>query len=230
MRFSSVMLDKRINFFHLMARMKLKPPPRKLYKYRPFNVFTLRQLTDSEVYYSQPKTFNDPLDCHPSIEVDIDRLELERLLYEMLIHKHTEDETKRVIIDLRESATWPGDERENLSDDDVHKLFLVDEIRKQIDAELGKRGVLSLSEVWDSPLMWSHYADDHRGVCIEYDTTELDHSRIGAVDYRSPRSIKASDLVEGKIRHSIEAKRGALTKSTTLPSLLSGATKKSGVI
>jgi hypothetical protein len=27
-------------------------------------------------------------------------------------------------------------------------------------------GVLSLSEVRDHPLMWSHYADNHRGICI----------------------------------------------------------------
>jgi hypothetical protein len=27
-------------------------------------------------------------------------------------------------------------------------------------------GVLSLSEINDDPLMWAHYADAHRGICI----------------------------------------------------------------
>lgn len=32
-------------------------------------------------------------------------------------------------------------------------------------------GYLSFSKSWDSPLMWSHYADRHRGVCLEFDGT-----------------------------------------------------------
>jgi len=43
--------------------------PPKLYKYRRFDVFCLRLLTQAEVSYSDPRTFNDPLDCDPTIEV-----------------------------------------------------------------------------------------------------------------------------------------------------------------
>jgi hypothetical protein len=55
--------------------------------------------------------------------------------------------------------------------------------------------------------MWSHYADEHRGICLEYDTTQIPHPAIGPVDYRSPRSVKASDLIEWKINASSEAER-----------------------
>lgn len=30
-------------------------------------------------------------------------------------------------------------------------------------------GFVSLSETWRSPLVWAHYADDHKGVCLGID-------------------------------------------------------------
>lgn len=64
--------------------MSPRPFPRKLYKYRAFNVFCLRLLTHAEVSFSDPRTFNDPLDCDPTIEIDINRSELEYLYYAFL--------------------------------------------------------------------------------------------------------------------------------------------------
>ncbi|WP_312184852.1 DUF2971 domain-containing protein [Brevundimonas vesicularis] len=51
-----------------------------------------------------------------------------------------------------------------------------------------------VSATWSSALMWSHYADEHRGICIEYDTTDQEHPNVGPVSYRAPRAVKASDL------------------------------------
>jgi hypothetical protein len=53
--------------------------------------------------------------------------------------------------------------------------------------------------------MWSHYGDHHRGICIEYDTTELAHPNLRPVSYSSPRSIRTSDLVQWKIKGSASA-------------------------
>ena len=35
--------------------------------------------------------------------------------------------------------------------------------------------ICSLSEVGDSSLMWSHYAEEHKGFCIEYNFAECSH-------------------------------------------------------
>ena len=43
------------------------------------------------------------------------------------------------------------------------KSIMVDVLNKSI-------GMLSLSEVHDSHLLWSHYASAHRGFVIEFDT------------------------------------------------------------
>ena len=35
-----------------------------------------------------------------------------------------------------------------------------------------RRGVLCFCEEWHNPLMWSHYADKHRGICLGFDVAE----------------------------------------------------------
>lgn len=40
------------------------------------------------------------------------------------------------------------------------------------DEKLGI-GIASFSETWDNELMWAHYADAFRGICVVYSTTKL---------------------------------------------------------
>lgn len=37
----------------------------------------------------------------------------------------------------------------------------------------GKKGILCFSDNWQSPVMWAHYADKHKGVCLGFDIGEL---------------------------------------------------------
>jgi hypothetical protein len=185
----------------------MKPIPPKLYKYRPFDVFALRLLTQAQVYYSDPRQFNDPLDCDPTIEVDIDREALEQVCYHFLRQTKSEREAVDVISNRRYLLKEYGDYETDPEIDAYLKRMLASDIKDLLVAELGAKGVLSLSEIWQSPLMWSHYADEHRGLCIEYDTTQIPHPDLGPVDYRAPRSVKASDLARWKMEGSAEAGR-----------------------
>lgn len=181
--------------------------PRRLYKYRPFNVFCLRLLTHAEVSYSNPRTSNDPLDCDPTIEVDINRNALERLCYTFLRQTQTEDQATSEIYNYRYISSEYGDFRTESHVEDYLKRMLAQRIKDELDRELWSKGVLSLSERWDSVLMWSHYADNHRGMCIEFDTTELPHPNLRAVEYRAPRRVRASDLFKWKRRQSADAEQ-----------------------
>ncbi|HEV7341613.1 MAG TPA: DUF2971 domain-containing protein [Sphingopyxis sp.] len=84
--------------------------------------------------------------------------------------------------------------------------MLARDLKSEVDNELGHEGVLSLSATWKSGLMWSHYADEHRGICIEYDTRDQEHPRLKKVDYKGPRAIKTSDLYRWKVRDNPAAK------------------------
>lgn len=189
------------------AGMPPSAPPRKLFKYRRFDVFCLRLLTHAEVSYSDPRTFNDPLDCAPTIEVDVRREDLERLCYCLLLRTHPKDRARAEIHNYRYLSSEHGDFRTDPSVEEYLKLMLAQRVNQEIGQELGSRGVLCLSERWDSILMWSHYADNHRGICIEFDTSELSHPDLKPVDYRAPRRLKASDLCEWKLRQSEDAER-----------------------
>jgi hypothetical protein len=58
--------------------------------------------------------------------------------------------------------------------------------------------------------MWSHYADEHRGICIEFDTTVNACRKIRSVDYKRPVSIKTTELVQWKFQRSKEAYHAVL--------------------
>ncbi|MBW6528512.1 DUF2971 domain-containing protein [Sphingomonas sp. RHCKR7] len=180
--------------------------PDKVYKYKPFGVNTLRAITEAEVFYAKPSTFNDPLDCDPTIDVDIDRRHLERLLYRMIVKRKNEDEARSEIGRLRYYASEHGDYRTEPEVESYLMRTLASAIKRELDLEFGDQGVLSLSATWKSGLMWSHYADEHRGICIEYDTRDQEHPRLQAVDYKGPRAIKTSDLYRWKVRDDAAAK------------------------
>lgn len=86
------------------------------------------------------------------------------------------------------------------SKEEVRQYFkdnLTDHVRNHVSFSQDTRelGVISLTETRDNLLMWSHYADHHRGMVVEYDLhhpffTELDGKteRLGRVLYRKQRS------------------------------------------
>lgn len=180
--------------------------PKKLCKYRSFGVRALRSITEAEVHYAKPRTFNDPLDCDPTFDVDVSRATLEKLLYRMLLRRFDKAEAVQKVNYLRYMSTEYGDYETNNEVETYFVRMLARDIKAELDNEFAERGVLSLSATWSSALMWSHYADEHRGICVEYDTTDQEHSNLGPVNYRAPRAVKASDLVRWKARDDLAAK------------------------
>lgn len=180
--------------------------PMKLYKYREFGVRALRSLTEAEVHYAQPRTFNDPLDCDPTFDVDVGRATLEKLYYRMLLQRMDKSKAAEKVGYLRYMSTELGNYETDKEAEAYLMRMLARDIKGELDDEFAQRGVLSLSATWSSALMWSHYADEHRGICVEYDTTDQAHPYLGPVIYSAPRAVKASDLVRWKGRDDESAK------------------------
>lgn len=182
--------------------MPSSTPPNKLYKYRAYNVNTLRLLTHEQVYYADPRCFNDPLDCKPTIQIDTDRTSLEKLCYKMLVAAYGKDHALRKIDNHRAQSTQYDDDETDPETEARYMQWLALDVQSLLFQEIGKMGVLSLATRWNCPLMWSHYADDHRGLCIEYDLKGNEGNvcpDIKPVNYRHPRSIKISDLIAWKV-------------------------------
>lgn len=166
--------------------------PNKLYKYRAFDVNLLRLLCNDEVYYANPDRFNDPLDCQPTLKIDNDRDSLEKLCRAM----------SREQKDPIEYHRYMASEHGNFENDaeNYYKYLLAEDVRQSLFGEFAQMGVLSLATNWDCPLMWSHYANNHHGICIEYDSTDAEFRNLAPVEYERGRSIKTSDLISWKIK------------------------------
>lgn len=137
----------------------------RLYRYQPFDPERLRNLLQTnKVHCTSPDRFNDPWDCRPCLnEAELEKpdvLEKHMKWFEQADRKHhpkTEEEHSRMAEALRQN---PGRVRE-----------MVNEVSAGIGSVIDQRyGVCCFTTKSDSTLMWSHYADHHRGICVEFGT------------------------------------------------------------
>jgi hypothetical protein len=152
--------------------------PNKLYKYRAFGVRALHSLAEAKVLYAQPRSVNDPLDCHPTFDVDVGRTTIEKLLYRMLQRRFDKAKAAEKVNYLRYLSTEYGDYETDMGVEAYLVRMLARDIKAELDDEFARRGVLSLAATWSSVLMWSHYADEHRDICVEYNTGDHHALRV----------------------------------------------------
>jgi Protein of unknown function (DUF2971) len=145
----------------------------RLYRYEKPACSRIDVLNRNEIWMSLPSAFNDPLDCQLKIidKTDTSTFKLQRLkkaaiaLYEDYFQDNRETAwllTEEIVTAIREWA-----EGFDNASNPPHFLTL-------IQNRINGFGVQCFSELFDNPLMWSHYADAHRGFCIEYDLNVLD--------------------------------------------------------
>ena len=68
---------------------KEKKVPNRLFKYRPFDSRTLDMLVSDDLFFADPSSFNDPLDSHPSLEINLEVPNLEKILSEFVERRVT---------------------------------------------------------------------------------------------------------------------------------------------
>ena len=142
----------------------------KLYMYKPPNRYTLDILCNCRLWAAKPERFNDPFDCDLEIAVGI-----------------TEDNMLAAIHQNRSERTIAQYKASKLNADGK----FIPEERKRLDDETQglieenkNSGIVCLSEVCDSILMWSHYAQGHTGVCFEF--TRAEDNALGNSEFCSP--------------------------------------------
>ena len=161
--------------------------PNRLYKYREFDSRMLKIVVNDQVYFADPSTFNDPLDTRPSVESDVENGELERIL-RALLEQRGHLQADQLIDDIEYNASDPEYESESLK-----ASLLVQAIEKELLQRYDK-GIVSFSERSDCPLMWSHYGDQHHGICIGYSVPSNTAGSIQKVKYNGSRRVQASKI------------------------------------
>lgn len=169
--------------------LKYRHIPNALYRYRQFNDYTIENLRNEQEWQSYPCEFNDPSDSR--LQVNIETIKNE-LFFEKLLNDYLEKGlffTAQELDDIRSSndpynkfahyvarldPALKGKE-ENLSKalSEIVEKHLKEIYKPFLTAFQSGYLVVCFSEVKDSNLMWSHYADCHTGFCIEYNFKEL---------------------------------------------------------
>jgi hypothetical protein len=140
-----------------------------LYKFRGIDINGLRILIDREIWFALPDKLNDPLDCQLPIQSTL----------EEAIQAETPERQEI----LRELASLENEKRSARQRMPMHKA---------LEDLISGIGVFSLSRNAYDMLLWSHYANDHKGFCIGFRKSYFDDLRrshattglLGADDVR----------------------------------------------
>lgn len=138
-----------------------------LYKYlKPQRVDVLNRLM---IRFTPPIAFNDPFELKPSHEVSKDRAILEEEAKSELLRKYEElPSSTKTQLDFesfcQQCPSFLEKFCKNITDSSVVKKF-----EEEIERQIKRFGILSLTEIKDSLLMWAHYADSHQGFVMEFD-------------------------------------------------------------
>jgi hypothetical protein len=149
---------------------------RQLYHYEPFESKYLEDaLTRNRVHFSNPENFNDPWDSYPWF----DPVGVKDPTCRARWVQFFEPLFQTLPADLRDAAPqagWPQN-----SELLIKAIENMTASTRKIIAERWR--IYCLTPHPDSPLMWSHYADKHNGICLEFDARDKVIGRAFQVVY-----------------------------------------------
>lgn len=150
------------------------PVPDKLYKYAHIEDgerirHTRRVFENNELYFSSPDRFNDPFD---SVIKWIG--EGSRADWKLFFREHSQ----RYRPDLKRTDHLRH-EKEFLR----HREEFIREFESDIVAKRRQFGVFCMTRKNNDILMWAHYADNHKGFCLEFQTGNGFFARARDVHY-----------------------------------------------
>lgn len=131
------------------------------YKYRAINKYSLDTLKHNSVYFSKYTDFNDPFELStpfPNLARMYTRAstELDLLHKNGIFSSEIYQELKKTCARIIKNGNPE-----------------LDKTHKEIRERMSRIGIYSLSQVNNEILMWSHYADNHKGFCIGYENLHL---------------------------------------------------------
>lgn len=126
--------------------------PKRLYKYGNFKKdYWKETIYKGKIHRSPAKVFNDPFDCKANF--DFKKVVSKGKFRDELIKEYGKDVD--AFSDLPDKAMQT----------------IMEQLR-------GCIYVSCFSEVWNSILMWAHYANNYNGFCVEYDMSQVRYNLI----------------------------------------------------
>ncbi len=165
--------------------------PATIFKYYPDKLARLEDIKNNKMWYSAPSVFNDVFDCDIAID-----------------EKEIFDSALSMCPDKRGIRTGSPKWKELKSI--MHRG--IRSFRSMWETLKTQTGISCFSESEKSLLMWAHYANNHRGMCVEYDLLKINKKLnftpvpvIYSVDRECLRSINMDSIEKDSLRVFIES-------------------------
>lgn len=174
------------SYFEKAVALKQQHLPKRIYKYRSDTPYARKNLESSTIWLASPESYNDPYDCFLRFSGSSTVSAFERGFIDAFITGYELDISLEKIEEAKQSPTPLQTLIQNISNEGKPGAKHMAEVLSNfapacIDTMLGFLQLLrkvakicSFSAINDSILMWSHYACDHKGFCIEYDLQKFD--------------------------------------------------------
>lgn len=135
--------------YEMIAQGKL---PSEVYKFIKIDENLLKTLINGEIWFPSPLSFNDPFDCQIDDQTDWSYESIRKYLTS--IFPKTEND-QSIEAKIKEYNLTP----ENFSKYYTEKQKLI----------TSRYGVTCFTNRPCNMLMWAHYADSHKGICMKFD-------------------------------------------------------------
>lgn len=147
--------------------------PKTVYKYRNWDDINHRKILEEiSIWVPDSNNFNDPFDCNIPIAYNL--LSTDDAVAEKFI---------RNMVENNKSKFPDGIEKEisRRLAENKHKdpVFITGYTADTLEANKKVNGVFSVTPVNNNILMWSHYANSHKGFCVGFDSVKLFECLMG---------------------------------------------------
>lgn len=146
-----------------------------LFRYRTIDDNNISALENNKLYFSTPNNFNDPYD-------NLIFASLKKIFSDVMgnIYSGMDDYLEKLKSENPEAAFyghkyWNGSNRDGTIDIFFKQICVaVDLIKKSVRNNVK---IICFSEVYNSMLMWSHYADNHKGFLLVYEKADIKNAK-----------------------------------------------------
>ncbi|GAA04810.1 DUF2971 domain-containing protein [Photobacterium leiognathi] len=157
-----------------------------LFRFRTYNEFTLKEILYDELWHSTVNNLNDPFEFPFFIS-----------------RKHRYDNAELLfILDSLKMRTMDDIYSYRNESDRIYPVLrefvdeCLDSLEYKIRKDILKTNVCCFSKEHKNSLMWSHYADGMRGLCIVYNKNELIKSGVNLADIKYVDSVDKTNIYD----------------------------------
>ena len=158
--------------------------PNHFYKYRDFGTpeYLKSAILEHKFFFDTPNNFNDPFECLPSFRFEASEAEI-LAYYQRIVARNFPGipEYQQIVKSLEYRLT---EARERQPGTEEYKQFHSDRFREWV---LPKLPMFCVAATNKNVLLWSHYAFNHTGLCLQFDANSPDLIEAQQVVYRDTR-------------------------------------------